>query len=587
MIVIAIALITSYSSVYGQTSSKRGASPLNHIVVFTLDSVIDELREVESLEARVALAEDVIDLLIKKKPERCRQMLDSLFNDALQLGNIEDSEKQNINLDSVMSKIIGIAARFDKKLAESYVAKYAKLGEETSRRGSVKPAERSGSLVAGFLRLATELIEKDPTVAALVAEKSFSYGVTADTLMFLARLRKKDMTLANNLSVSALQSVRTRRGNDVNELFLLYAYVFSAAQVPSIESQTPALQQIPGYLRLAENNPINHELSITYLQTCAQLLLDPTRSNRMTIGQLSAGALGDYFFLKTIEPHISSRLPALSTSITARQIVLANYLNQDQRNSLMSTIERWNDSRREATNSSGGVEALLQQAANTPDEKQKDRLYFKVVMVAMRDKRYEVALETVEKLSQEAREVVKPFITYSVAKQSVTDNRLERAEQFARNDSDLERRAYIFTLIARALIKNENKDFGRAAEFLSEAEQISSKLDNRGKALVLVGVASVYANYDAVRASQLLQEIIKTANKVDGFTGDEKIVRSFKFDGYSYFYQMYGDGLTTGDVFRQQGSYDFNGTLLNVREIKNRLFRLKATVALCRGVLID
>src|SRR3569832_1694493 len=47
------------------------------------DQVIDQIKEVEDLRSRVALAEQVVRLLVKKRPERLRKLLDTIFDDAI------------------------------------------------------------------------------------------------------------------------------------------------------------------------------------------------------------------------------------------------------------------------------------------------------------------------------------------------------------------------------------------------------------------------------------------------------------------------------------------------------------------------
>lgn len=47
------------------------------------------------------------------------------------------------------------------------------------------------------------------------------------------------------------------------------------------------------------------------------------------------------------------------------------------------------------------------------------------------------------------------------------DSRLEEAEQIARRDGDLARRAFLLNTIASALVTRENRDLNRATEILN------------------------------------------------------------------------------------------------------------------------
>jgi hypothetical protein len=277
LIITAICLCAS-----GQTpAAGRGAAPSREMALAALGAVADELREVGDINARVRLTDELVGLLARAKRERCRQLLDALFDDALKMWEAAGAGARNPGgADSVVGEVIGVAARFDQKLAASYVERFA--GAEAGARKQESPSQPSGpsgQAAEFYLRLALGLVDKDPALAVSTAARSLGYGVTADTLLFLATLRKKDSALADGFALKALESVQAR-GGDVNELFLLYAYVFSSPQVPYVRAQALALRQIPGYAGLAQGNPVDAGLRAAYLKAAARLMLDPARAAR-------------------------------------------------------------------------------------------------------------------------------------------------------------------------------------------------------------------------------------------------------------------------------------------------------------------
>lgn len=573
-------------SAYGQSSgSGRKVSAVSQTALYLLDDTLDEIREVEDIEVRVKLAEDVVELLAKKRPERCRQTLDALFDDVLRSQKVAREAEQDLDDDTIVGEVIGIAARFDRKLAESYIRRYAEVIEELNASTGKSPARVESSVAGVHLKLALDLIEKDLVLAVSLAERSLSAGINPGTLIFMTKVRKKNAGLANRFFLSALRNVEARGGNDINELFLLYSYAFSTPQVPYLTPQGPALQQIPGYALLVGNGgPTDAELSRTYLRASARILLNSERTQRIILGQVSAGAIGDYYFLKVIEPHVASNLPALTTQLIAREGSLFSSLGPQQRPSV-AAIEQRGDLREGSSHSPAGLSELLQRAAETADQQARERLYFQAVMTALNEKKYDVALETVEELSTERRAGLKPFVEYSAARGFIASSQLGKAERLAGTDDDRGRRAYILTLIAKALVKGEPQNLGRASELLNKVEEIAAKLDKLQKVLILTGAASVYADYDVTRASQLLREAIKVGDEVDGFTGDAKLTRSFEFDGFGIFYEMYGEELSLTSVIKRRARQNFNEMLADIRAIKNRLLRLKATIALCQAAL--
>lgn len=594
VIVLLLALITSHASVLAQKPAAKSTNKadnsrfLEETALYSLDSVINELRQVEDLSTRVTLSEEVVRLLTVKQPVKCRQLLDATFTDALQLKAPVSGDGSRESLDSIIRRIIKLAASFDRKLAQSYVDKYAEYeaAKSTDGRDNTQLPSSTSDLL---LKLATELIDGDANLAVSVAEKAISVAVPPRALVFLGTLRKKDPQLANRFFAAALQSVRARQGYDVNEMFLLYAYVFSPLRVPLVVPEGLALQQIPEYQRVAENYPADPALAKQYLQVLVSVMLD---SNRLVanLNHLTAGAGGDLYFVKIIAPQASLYFPEAVTSLSSQEVLLMNFLDPEGRTSLQSASDKWNNPPNElpsmAKGDSSTVESMLRRADDLSDAADKDQLYYMAATIAVREKHYDVALNAVGRISQKDRDRAKQFILFSIAEQDVKDNQFEKAMEFARKDDDLVRRAYIFNLIADAFLTGNNKDTARASEILTEVEQITKKLESsQEKISTLVGSAVIYSRFDNIRALELLREAISTANKVEGFTGETAINRNIQIGGFGFFYYMYDEKFTFTEAIKQQGRKDFNSILVDVQNLKSRVPRLKAILALCSAVI--
>src|SRR6185369_15141234 len=125
---------------------------------------------------------------------------------------------------------------------------------------------------------------------------------------FLGTLRKKDVGLANAFLSTALQSVIARRGTDINELLLLYTYVFSPMRVLWLNSQGIVLRQIPGYQRVAQDYPIDPTLAQQFLQASAQVLLTDPQYRQANLSA-STGPAGDLYFISLIKPQAAKYAP--------------------------------------------------------------------------------------------------------------------------------------------------------------------------------------------------------------------------------------------------------------------------------------
>ena len=195
------------------------------------DQVIDEIKEVEDLRSRVELAERIVRLLVKKRPERLRKLLDTIFDDAIALSAPSKTKSVPADLNSILRRIIQTAALIDVEFARGYIQA---LSNVKAPDGTAKSASDLSVL---HLRIATELTRSNPSLAVEVATRSLGGGIVPDTLLFLASLRQVDIAAANGFFITALQRCQARGAKDINELLLLSSYVFSPFKVPTVASQ--------------------------------------------------------------------------------------------------------------------------------------------------------------------------------------------------------------------------------------------------------------------------------------------------------------------------------------------------------------
>ena len=104
---------------------------------------------------------------------------------------------------------------------------------------------------------------------------------------------------------------------------------------------------------------------------------------------------------------------------------------------------------------------------------------------------------------------------------------------------------------------------------------------------MLIGAGNVYARLDTVRASEILQQIIKHANRAEEFVGDSSITNVLEIGGFYFDYSLYSDGLTVFDLIKRLGPVSFYGTLQDIRSLKNRVLRLRAIIALCSAIILE
>ena len=551
----------------------------------TVEQVIDEVGEVKDLSARVALAEKIVRILAKARPDRCRKMLKALFDEALGLRTNPKEKSVTPDLDSIISRTIQAAAVVDLELAQRFIDSLANLKQPNP------DASKDASTAAGlYLKIATDLIRENPQLAVSIASRSLVSGITSDTLSFLALLRKQDAVLANRFLLTAIQRSTAHGAKDVNELLLLYSYVFVRPNPPVVLSHGLGTLNIPGFPELTNEHGVDARLAAQYLKDVGEVLLDPNRYATENLYTLIRGAEGDFFLLTILEPMAQSYLPAISTAISSQRNSLLNYLEAGRREAAFSAAERWNETPKDLSPLSGSngssLEYLVKRAEDAPDVKRRNQLYFRAALVAVELKDYEMAFSLIEKISINV-DKAKHFLRFEIALHHLRNHRPLDAEKLARLDDVVERRAYILTLIADYLVVEKSKETARAIPYLEEAQRLANSLDNKEKLAVLIGTGTVYARFDMVRASEVLRDAIKVSNKDPDFTGESSIQNVLEVSGFFYDYSIYGNGFTIFDLIERLAQTSYYATLQELRTVKNRPFRLRAIVALCSAVGVD
>lgn len=198
----------------------------------TADQVIDQINEIEDFGARVALAEKIVRVLKKSRPEHLRKMLVSLFDEAMSLRSSPAKAKSTrLDLDSVTYKIIQTAALIDVDFASGFIEALS----QTAASDADARSDSGRSFM--YARVAKELSRSNTSLAVELGMRSLDGGIVPDTLLFLITLRDVNVSAANQFFLTAIQSWQSRGAKDVNELLLLYSYVFSPFKIPAVVSQ--------------------------------------------------------------------------------------------------------------------------------------------------------------------------------------------------------------------------------------------------------------------------------------------------------------------------------------------------------------
>jgi hypothetical protein len=548
-----------------------------------LELALDETRLVENIGARVQLTVAITELLFRKHPDKCRKALESLLQDCIRL-RLETSDQKtlkDLDLDSAARTIVQAAAKIDHKFSQSLLDKYSEDGIADSKQVNRDRLARNKF----YLSVASRLIDQDPALAASAAQTVIGDVVLPESLVFLRALQGKNSETANRLFELALHGVESRRGLDVNELLLLFSFVFCPRQIPTITTQGLGTFYLPGEGSLNQC-AVDVPLARQYLGVTAGLLSDPIRYDRRVELQPEFGAAGDWFLVKMIETPTLTYRADLIDRISAQQLLLEGLI-QNRATDASASLERWQKSAQTnpAVNKLDSVEDLVAGAERANNTKRRDQLLFRAAMAAIRVPYYDKAVEIAEKISSDYRKQAKELIDFDAASAAALKGDIERTLRFADKDDDLLRRSYVLTLIAKTLVERNSPDLSIVRNLLSSVEALLPRFSSdKDRVSALTGAATIYSRFDKTQAAILLHDAVLYANKSNDFTGDIAVSRGFDIAGLYFDYSLYTN-FSFDEVFSALGLADFERTAEAAGELQSRPLRLRTTIAICRSVL--
>ena len=578
-----------------QTQSKGNSSETKLLAISSLEDIAFKLRNLkdhETLPARASLADQLIKLLLPHNPEKCRELLDFLFAESLEElqiqqpkqqsgpGNSSNRSEGDSNPRTAINAVIHAAMRVDPKLAESYIAKYL---ESEKHNGSV-----DGSTVSDYyMKMGTAAIDLSTETATAMAQKSFEQNgqLNINILPFLRSLQEKDGKQCDQFLRTVIQQVRNGNGKNVNDLLLLYSYVFSINSVPIVSNRGLGIFYV-AYKYNTDKNNVLPETVRFFLQTISDILLNNARYDS-NFTQLTWGAQGDVLAIGIVEGEVGNAYPSLGSALRERQRSISSYLGAEGSSKAQGNIDKYaNSVKNLKSKSTSGetVDSLLDNADKATDPDKKDLFYVHAAYLAVQTAGFDKAIDIASKVSSRHRKYITDLIRFTIAKNELGKGDLDQALEWARKSDDLVQQAYLLTLVGQSLNARNPKDADQVVLVLRDVEALVPRIDNRRERVsVQAGLAVFYSKIDQDRAFQLLQDAVSDAKKIDTFSGQTNVERTLLIGNEGFSIELYGPELSLLEAFAKQKPKDFAVGLSLADSLQLPLTRIRATLALCRG----
>ncbi|MCA1618759.1 MAG: hypothetical protein LC795_05500 [Acidobacteria bacterium] len=493
-------------------------------------------------------------------------------------------------------EVVILASRRDHELGEEFLAKLDEARKEsagaTSATAATQPPAQTNEqrinpdnpppAMMQRLNLAQQLLDEGDTERAVQFADPVLYPVNTFGMHFLNTLREKNRAAADERFVALARRAAADPLSDANYVSLLSSYVFTPFLYITVRPDGNS------HTRQFRNNAappadLDPRLRGAFIATALQVLLRPVPPAEED--RTSSGRAGAYVVATRMLPLFERYAPDRAAALRARQALLAQDTPERTRrpdNELLTRGVVPEDPNRDR------VQDTLDRLERARDANERDHIYFRAAMTAV-DSDLARARELANKIEDpDTRKQTLSFIAFRLVQEAVRAKKADDALRHSRGD-ELTRvqRVWGLTESARLLAKEQP---GRAVEALDEAAAEARRLDDGSAERVraLLAVATRLAELDRPRAWEAMHEVVKAANDLPGFSGEDgDITVRIQFKGGGAMTQNNNvDSFDLSGVFATLARDDFDRASALARTLKAEAPRAVATLAVARTVLV-
>ncbi len=545
-------------------------------VLSLIQQEIDDSKSIEQTDKRIQMLARAADFFWVFDQEKARAM----FTEAFTLAKARFKEKGEettkdgrltIQIPDHRFTVLNAITRRDSKWAKRLVQDMQKEAEEDAKTNASK--KKNGIFNDGdnLFLMARGLFDTDRESAMGYARMAMNYPLTQFAVsFFLAYLAEKDQATADKFFSEILNA---KSNSPIKELLYISAYPFGRARNFGPEAMYTMSQFKPDFVP----NPTLQKAFINLLLQRGVKLV--TQQNEVSTNtELQSDVEYLFIALVEIEPIVIEKFDELTDRLQQTTGQLDALLTPQSRNKA-ANIARQNEQSKQPPKS---LEERLEEIGKDKNVDRRDFLYAMLFTGVTTEEKLKPLEPVLDKFADnEVRKQVSDYYYFQRSQAAIKDNRLEDAEKYAAKVGLLEQRAGLIFEIAESSIKKDNNR-DKAAEVLEEAKAAALRAnDSLERARAFLGVANLYEQFDHQRAIDNLGEAVKTINKLeDPNLSFPSVNRKIEMKyGASYTrYQV--PGYDFDRTVRNIGKQDFEGALLQVKNLQDRYLRIVSIINL-------
>ncbi|HEY0171629.1 MAG TPA: hypothetical protein VGB98_11450 [Pyrinomonadaceae bacterium] len=574
-------------------------------------ALADEARNFGEAGLRARVQARSADALWDTDKERARALFRRAWEAAeahdRDTGHLSDAERRRRaiaqggagarGLLNMRREVVTLASKRDRELGEELLAKMDESRKSEESATAAAPAATQGpaqtpgqpfnpdnppAAMAQRLGLAQQILDDGDTERAMQFADPALYPVNTFGMNILNTLREKDAPAADRRFMALVTRAAADPAADANTVSLLASYPFTPFLYVTVN---PKGQSHTRQWRGNTSPPagLDPRVREAFLNAAAQILLRPLPPPEED--RTSSGRVGGYVVVTRMLPLFDRHAPDRAAPLRARQALLAQDTPERNRSPDDKLLTRGvvpEDPNRDE------VQEALNRLEQAKNSNERDMIYYRAAMASL-EKDPARAREFADKIEDaDTRRQLVSFMAFQQVQDAVRAKRPDDVLRLSRGD-ELTRvqRAWGLTEAARLLAKEQP---GRAGEALDEAAAEARRLDDGSPERVraLIAVATQLAALDRARAWELMGEVVKSANALPDFSGEDgEITVRVEFKGGGAMTQNNNvESFDLAGVFGALAREDFDRAAALARTLKAEGPRSVATLAIARAVLV-
>lgn len=596
---LALSLCLTVSSVAQKktkpnTEEDADAAQQRTIAISLVSTLADEARSFKDQTRRARVQARAADVLWDSDSERARE----LFRRAWEAAESVDAERHTAEMrrmagddgqvvvrsgPSLRGEVLRLAAKRDRRLGEEFLKALDEAAAKERSEAATDQRLNNKGMQPGAsqrLQLARRLVDDGEVQRALEFAAPALDTVSIDSIFFLSALREKNAQLADSAYTTMLARSVRDPNSDANTVSGLSSYLFTPFLYVTFE-RGGGSNQNRGRGPTPPPADMDPALRTNFFKVAYQILMQPLPApdqDRTTSGQS-----GKYLIIKRLLPLFEQYAADLAPGLRTQMTALASYVPPDLQQGENRAVNTGILPEESAGDPYQRMQERLDHATKADD---RDAIYadYAVSFSEDGDPRGKDLVDKIE--NAELRKSVKAYTDFAVARQAIRNKDVAAIMQLVKNgELTSVQKVWALTSAAKLVTASERSRATDMLELaLAESRRISASDPDRARALTAVAVG--FGDIDRVRAWEILGEVVKAANGVEDYTGEDSRISSRLQT--KFMVVVNGGNAEDFDllaVFRHLARADLLRAIQLAKTFTGETPRAVATLAIARSVL--